>query len=163
MKYRAIPFALLAGLLLLPSLEIKASEIVGIYAIVDRVVLEPNPQSPDRIQIWGVIATNRDSGNPKRGYLYFRLPAAFRGEVNDVAKKEWADIQAVAGTGQAIAFGQRFFPFVVQAQADAYASSLSRVRPASEKPKDPDPYPVNIGVSKITDSATVTSLRKAPK
>lgn len=163
MRYRASIIAVLASLLLLVAVNLVASEVVGIYAIVDKVVLEPNPQSPERIQIWGVFATNRSSANPKRGYLYFRLPAGFHGDVNEIAKKEWADLQAVAGTGQAVAFGQRFFPFDQQAQADAYSKSLSRIRSASEKPTEPDPYPVNIGVSKLSDSTIVGNLRKAPK
>lgn len=163
MKYRASIVALLASLLLLAAVSVSASELVGIYAIVDKVILEPNPQSPDRIQIWGAFATNRSSTNPKRGYLYFRLPAGFHADVNETAKKEWADLQAVAGTGQPVAFGQRFFPFDQQAQADTYFKSLSRVRDASEKPTEPDPYPVNVGVSKLTDPTIVANLRKAPK
>jgi hypothetical protein len=162
MKRNGIVLTVFACLLLLASAELDASEIVGIYALVDRVVLEPTSQ-PERIQIWGVFATNRDSANPKRGYLYFRLPAGFQGDVNEIAKKEWADLQAVAGTGQPVAFGQRFFPYDQYAQADAYSKSLGRVRPASEKPTSPEPYPVNIGVTKLTNPSIVASLRKTAK
>lgn len=143
--------------------ELSASEIVGIYAIVDKVIFEPNEQAPQSIQIWGTFATNRDSENPRRGYLYFRLPAAFPLEVNEIAKKEWADLKTVAGTGQPVAFGQRFFPYVYHDQADLYAKSLARVRPASEKASAPEPYPVNIGLSKLTDPKIVANLKKAPK
>ena len=149
--------------LVLASVELVASELVGIYALVDKVIFEPNEQSPQRIQIWGVIATGRDLANPKRGYLYFRLPAGFHQEANDAAQKEWADLKAVAGTQQPIAFGRRFFPFEQQTQADAYVKSMGRVRPASEKPSDPEPYPVNIGISKLTDASILSSLRKVAK
>ena len=145
----------------LASLEVIASEMVGIYAVVEKVIFEPNDRSPERIQIWGVISTDRNAANPRRGYLYFRLPSLFFPEANEAAKKEWADFKAIAGTGQPVAFGRRFFPRLYQGQVSAYRQSLGRVRPASAKPSDPEPYPVNIGVSKLTDSTIVGNLRKA--
>jgi len=149
--------------LVLPlSLEVMASEMIGIYAMVDRVVFEPNENAPERIQIWGAYITNRDE-TAKRGYMYFRLPGAFQPqEANEAAKKEWADIKASAKSGQAIAFGRRFFPFVQHLQGDEYFKTLGRVRPAEEKPVDPEPYPVNIGLSKVTDAATTNKLNAAP-
>src|SRR5687768_5697659 len=95
----------LVCLLALASIEVLASEMVGIYAVVEKVIFEPNDQAPERIQIWGVISTDRNAANPRRGYLYFRLPSLFLPEANEAAKKEWADLKAIAGTGQPIAFG----------------------------------------------------------
>jgi hypothetical protein len=150
-----------ACLVLPGSLVVVASEMIGIYAMVDRVVFEPNEKSPERIQIWGSFVTNRDQ-TPKRGYMYFRLPGAFPNqEANDAAKKEWADLKAVAKTGQAIGFGRRFFPFVHHFQGDEYFKTLGRVRPASEQPVSPEPYPVNVGLSKVTDAATLKKLTTA--
>jgi hypothetical protein len=43
-----------------------------------------------------------------RGFLYFKLPTVFGGyATGDVktVRREWNDLKAVAGTGQAIAFG----------------------------------------------------------
>src|SRR5262249_18271010 len=40
---------------------------------------------------------------PHRGYLYFKLPAAIPAQA--AALKEWADLKAVAGTGQPVMFG----------------------------------------------------------
>jgi hypothetical protein len=89
-----------------------ASDPIGIYALIDRVVLEPSDAQPQRIQIWGAFSVAmRQFGDqyspPLRGYLYYELPP----EKAQVAKAEWADMQKVAGTGQIIAFGSRYQQF----------------------------------------------------
>ena len=139
-----------------------ASEIVGIYVMVDKVILEPNETSPQSIQVWGAFTKGRSS-SVERGYMYFSLPAGYHPDANEAAKKEWADLKAVAGTGKAVAFGQRFFPIVQRTEADAYFKGLPRVRPASEKPQTPDLYPVNIGMVKLTDTRVISALRDAKK
>jgi len=148
-----------AGLLLFASERSSASEIVGIYALVDRVVFEPNEQSPYRIQVWGAFSTSRNPEAAKRGYLYFRPPNT--PEFQEAALKEWRDLKAVAGSGQAVAFGQQYFFVPQRAVADAYFQALPRVRPASEKPEGPDGYPVNIGVSKLTNPTVLNQLKAA--
>jgi len=52
---------------------------VGLYGIIEKVVLEPNEQTPDRAQVWGAFAyAETTAGTPgrasavQRGYLYFR-------------------------------------------------------------------------------------------
>jgi hypothetical protein len=153
-------FITAAGLFLFTSVKSTGSELVGLYAIVDRVVLEPSEQSPERIQVWGAISTSRDPAAAKRGYLYFRAP--FPSEFRDAALKEWKDLKAVAGTGQAVAFGQHYFYIDQTSVADAYVKTLPRVRPASEAPNAPDGYPVNVGVSKLSN-ATITNQLKAAR
>ena len=148
-----------AGLLLFASERSSASEIVGIYALVDRVIFEPNEQAPERIQIWGAFSTSRNPEGAKRGYFYFRPP--FGPEFHEAALKEWRDLKAVAGTGQAVAFGQQYFYVPQMAVADAYIQALPRVRPASEKPDFADGYPVNIGVSKLTNPTVLNQLKAA--
>jgi hypothetical protein len=154
-----VAFITAAGLFLFASVKSTASELVGLYAIVDRVVLEPNEQSPERIQVWGTFSATRDTGVAKRGYLYFRAP--FQPEFRDAALKEWKDLKAVAGSGQAVAFGQQYFYVNQAAVADAYLKALPRIRAASEKPGSPDGYPVNVGVSKVTDTMIVNHLKAA--
>jgi hypothetical protein len=73
--------------------------------------------------------------------------------------KEWKDLKTVAGSGQAVAFGQHYFYFAERSAADAYVKVLPRVRLASEKPDSPDGYPVNIGVSKLTSATIVNQLK----
>ena len=60
-----------------------ASDPVAVYTRVDRVVLEPNAEAPQTIQIWGVFAMAKPEDRndylpPSRGYLYFVLPSDAR-------------------------------------------------------------------------------------
>jgi hypothetical protein len=126
------------------------------------VVFEPNEASAERVQVWGAFSTERSPSGVERGYMYFRLPAGlFHTTVNEAARKEWADLKSVAGTGQVVAFGQRFFTFGERDQADKYFATLPRVRPASEKPQTPDLYPVNIGLAKVANSPVADRLSTA--
>src|SRR5690349_3991397 len=67
-------FVLLTLLLLLSGFNAFASDPVGIYGFVDKVVFEPNDTAPERAQVWGGFALARDRGDrydaPQRGYLY---------------------------------------------------------------------------------------------
>jgi len=96
---------------------------VQIYGIVERVLFEPNERMPERIKVWGSFALLyanqepvvefRGQGDspyaPHKGFLYFKLPPVAPGDTKksaqEAAKKEWADLKSVAGTGQAITFG----------------------------------------------------------
>jgi hypothetical protein len=131
MKTLKLTATLLVGVtLIFTAATLSASDPVGVYAIVQKVVFEPNDKAPERIQIWGVfaLADTVRGGNsyakPQHGYLYYSLP---KGK-ESTALKEWADFKAVAGTGQGIAFGSRRYPMLV------------KVRPDSEKPASPDSY-----------------------
>lgn len=156
MKHRSI---LIAGIiacftLSLPTLKTEASDWTGVYARVDKVVFEPNATAPERIQIWGAFAlATKDSRNDydpaRRGYLYYSLKPGREA----VCRNEWADIKAVAGTGQIIAFGGRNQP--------------ASVRKAADKPTDPDVYPVDRGVTKMSasrsDYGPIGELMSLPK
>jgi hypothetical protein len=130
------------------SVLMRASDPTAVYARVDRVVLEPNPDAPDTIQIWGVFSVaqpnNRNDYQPAaRGYLYFALP-----ESKDVARREWSDLKSVAGTGEIVAFGSRF-------------GGTARLRQPADKPASPDTYAINMGVTKVqgrTDYAPIRAL-----
>ena len=96
-----------------------ASGPIAVYALVDKVTMEPNPDRPERIQISGVfiLSTVPDGcGSPslpcsttyssaQKGYLYFSLPA----QGADQALREWADMRSVAGTRQVVGFGSGWF------------------------------------------------------
>src|SRR5262245_46356609 len=80
----------------------QASDPIGIYALVDKVVYEPNEASAEKIQLWGAFAFATGSGydydSPKRGVLYYKLNPAKK----ETCLKEWADFKTVAGTKQVV-------------------------------------------------------------
>ena len=135
--------AVVAGLLLACTVTTPASAPVsdrmGVYCIVDKVVLEP-ADAPKAAQVHGVCAVADQESwyfeAPARGYFYYKAPAGRE----SVALAEWNDLKSVAGTGQAVGFGRRYY-------------SVGRIRPATETPARPDEYPIHFGVVKFTGQA----------
>jgi len=145
----------LCGLLAAATVSLSASDPVGAYCIVNKVVVAPDETQPATIQIWGACAM--PSGGmqddrtytpgwyttPQAGYLYYRLTPG----KEDLARREWKDLKAVAGTGEIVAFGGRY-------------ARMGRLRWADEKPAAPDIYPIQMGVvrmanfPRLTDSGT---------
>jgi hypothetical protein len=151
----------LCVVLLLSSISLaRASGTIAVYALLENVVFEPSDNSPARIRISGVFAfeTTRFSiasledekrlQQPQRGYLYLQLA----GNSADAAVlKEWRDLKAIAGTGQAIAFG------------NFDATRGIRLRPDSERPGAPDSYIPNIGLVKLGAAGLMSRLlRQSP-
>jgi hypothetical protein len=136
---RLILFAALLATFLIPAPSAGAfSDWIGTYAIIDKVILEPNATSPERIQIWGDFAMAKANDRnyydaPQRGYLYFKLMPG----KEDGSRKEWADLKAVAGTGEIIGFGARNIP-------------PAKVRDASVKAADPETYPFAHGLVRMS-------------
>jgi len=157
MKHRSILIAMLVACfaLSLLTLETEAySDWTGVYARVDKVVFEPNAGAPERIQIWGAFAlatknSRNDYDAAERGYLYYSLKPG----KEDVCRKEWADLKAIAGTGEIVAFGGRDQP--------------ARLRKAKDKATDPDIYPVARGLTKLGDRMSdyqpIRELRALPR
>jgi hypothetical protein len=152
---RSIAFAVVFSAILgLRPSYVMASGPIGIYGIVEKVVFEPSEQAPERIQVWGAFAYLDSAANaavsaPTRGYLYFVLPA--NRPLADIVKKEWADLKAVAGTGQAVGFGS------------GYSITGLRVRPASEAPTVPSNYSLNTGIVKLSETGTHAAIVKSLK
>ena len=69
---------LMMALLALCGAPIVASGPVGVYAVVDKVVFEPNETGQNRIQIWGVFSVSDDSRD-KWG-ASSRIPAGRSGQ-----------------------------------------------------------------------------------
>ena len=130
-------FLVVAAVVVL-TMPVRASDPVGVYCLIERVVFEPADQ-PDRAQVWGACAManaeNRDYDPPRKGYLYYSIKPG----QETLVRREWADLKRVAGTNDAVGFGGRY-------------ASNGRIRPASEAPASPDVYPVNIGVTRLTGS-----------
>ena len=122
---------------------VMASDPVGVYALVDKVIFEPNEQAPERVQIWGTFILAKpqygsEYEQPVRGYLYFSAPAG----KEDLSKREWADLKSIAGTGQCVAFGSRYVQM----------KDKVKVRKATDRVEGPDTYPTGSGLVKIRNS-----------
>jgi hypothetical protein len=166
----------LALVVLAGPASLTASGPLGIYGIVEKVVFEPDEKAPERIQVWGAFAYVDQDQRPgragavspaKRGYLYLTLPIilpATKSQV-EVIRREWADLKAVAGTGQAIGFGSWGYtggfvglqpdanttspPYILEAAPRGGARADLRVRPASEAPTSPAGYQTNAGIVRL--------------
>ena len=93
---------------------------------------------------------NRDTYEPAaKGYLYYSVKPGSE----DICKKEWADIKAVAGSGQIIGFSGR--------------RQTTRLRKTTDKPADPDVYPLDHGITKLNGNLAnygpVKELMALPK
>ncbi len=123
---------------------LRASDPVGIYALAEKVVLEPSPDKPERIQIWGAFALAKGYGDTyapaARGYLYFRLAEgkeeACRSEWSDLAKQVRARSEGKERSDGVVSFGSRY-------------KEKGRVRRAAEKPENPDAYPIAMGIFRM--------------
>lgn len=116
MKSARVRGALLVLTLFATILSVRASGPASTYAVLERVAFEPNEAAAERIQIWGAFAYVQGgirspllTSAPERGSMYFRTPANASEGQKQAIRKEWADLKAVAGTGQAIAFGNWFY------------------------------------------------------
>jgi len=178
--------AMLVLVALLSPIILSASGPVGVYGVIEKVVFEPNEQSPVRVQHWGAFAfaDGAAGGNQvseiRRGYMYFGT----NGPPTAAVVTEWKDLKAVAGTGQAVGFGlwQYTGPFE-NLKPSAPPDNLPhmyalfsgggsefvdmRVRPANETPGKPALYQTNSGIVKLPDSGShaeiVKQLRAAVK
>jgi hypothetical protein len=130
------------------------------YCIVQKVVAGQDEAERSTIQIWGTCSMITPGGldergnyvfssvtPPQRGYLYY-----FTTKANEsVSQKEWADLKALAGTGEVVGIGRQGMP--------------GRMRWADEKPQSPFEYPTQMGLWKITTNPAyaklVAELKKA--
>lgn len=136
MRKRTVGLAVAVAALTFATV-LQASDMYGVYGVIEKVVLEPNEKAPERAQIWGAFAiaegTNGSRyGATQRGYLYYSCPSG----QESVCRSEWSDIKSVAGKGTAVGFAMRYKP-------------TGRVRKADEKVASPDSYPVQMGVLKV--------------
>jgi imidazolonepropionase-like amidohydrolase len=133
----------------------------GVFGIIDSAIVEPSPDRPERIQLWGTFAMPNmitivdgkldriEPGAfhpPARGYLYYTMNPA------DVAgtHEEWAAFSVLAGTGEPVAFGGAFPP-IDSSRPRPTIEDIEwlrrtiryngRLRPAGEAPVLPDTYP----------------------
>jgi hypothetical protein len=156
-RSRMLAILFSAVILTLGGARALGSDPVGIYALVDKVVFEPNDGTPERIQVWGVFALADGRGYTyapaQRGFMYFKLKPA----EEQVCRKEWKDLKSIAGTGQVVAFGGRH-------------EEKGTVRKETAKAENPTVYPLGFGLTKLSKRAKedyapikdLRSLEKAP-
>jgi hypothetical protein len=115
---------------------VNASGPIAVYALVDKLTLEPSADQPERVRISGVfiVAEERTDvySTPQRGYLYCALPKSN----TEIARREWADLKSIAGSRQVVGIGSSWF-------------SKVRVRKPDEEPKSADDYPTGNGLVRI--------------
>lgn len=132
---------LVVGALAVPTV---ASDPMGVYCVIDRVVLEPTDR-PEKAQVWGVCAAANPRDwyfqSPARGYFYYSVPPG----KEEAARAEWTDLRSVAGTGQVVGYGRRYH-------------SVGKFHSANETPASPDPYPMHLGVFKVTGRSVVPEV-----
>ena len=134
------------------AVTLSASDMVGVYTVVEKIVLEPSDAAPQRIQIWGAFAlSDQKSGSTygpaQRGYLYYTCPEG----QETVCRKEWEDLKSIAGKDTGVGFGARYKP-------------TGRIRKADETPATPDVYPIERGIIRLSaghDSLPVIDRIKA--
>lgn len=152
MKLSRIGGLMVVALCALTAVTLRASDIVGIYAVVEKVVLEPSDTAPQRVQVWGAFALadgqrGSNYGPTERGYLYYTCPAG----QETTCRKEWDDLKTVAGKDTGVGFGARY-------------KEKGRVRKADDKPASPDVYPIERGIIRLSaghDSLPVIDRLKA--
>jgi hypothetical protein len=116
-----------------------ASGPIGVYALVEKVAVEPSADKPEHIRITGVFITAEEGSSdvysaPQRGYLYLALP---RGN-EQIARREWDDLKSIAGSRQVVGLGSVWS-----------GKARVRVRKSDEEAKSPDDYPLGNGLVKI--------------
>jgi hypothetical protein len=138
MKLSYIGGVIVLGVCALATVTLRASDFVGVYAVVEKVVLEPSDTAPERVQIWGAFAlSDQKSGSTygpaQRGYVYYSCPSG----KETVCRKEWDDLKSVAGKDVGVGFGMRY-------------KETGRVRKADEKAASPDVYPIERGIVRLS-------------
>jgi hypothetical protein len=163
-------------LVILTAINVSASGPAGVFAVIEKVIFEPNEQAPERLQLWGAFAfvaggiRGSFTSPPERGYLYFSIPASATPQQRETIRKEWADFKTVAGTPQGVAFGDWLYvgDFSNANNREIYARNskgITGVMVYSSTASRPAPiaYTLNTGVVKLSatggHAATVEQLR----
>jgi hypothetical protein len=146
-RNRSKLLALILALFGLDATNAFASDPIGIYALVDKVVFEPNETNPERVQVWGAFAIAEGYGytykKADRGFLYYKLNA----DKAKACRNEWSDLKSVAGTGQIVAFGSRY-------------AERGTLRKKDAKAENPDVYPVAMGLIKVKEERDYEPLKQ---
>src|SRR5262245_54198706 len=123
MRIARFVLPVLAVALIATTFPKPVSDPIGVFALIDRVVYEPDAKDPQRVHVWGVFSMSDPKAGPEaytaaqRGYLYYSINPA----LSKATVAEWSDFSSVAGKGDVIAYGGRY-------------EKNGRIRNGSEKP-----------------------------
>ena len=162
-RLRLLGFSVLTASLLFGAAPLRASDPVGVYCLIDKVVLEPSDTNPTSVQIWGAfslaVPRSRNGVQTKpagsygdatagdvyaavqKGYLYYTCPKGREA----ACRNEWNDLKSQAGKHEVVGFGSRY-------------GTPATVRKSGDKPASPDEYSVNVGVVKMGRFSTTPEL-----
>lgn len=100
-------FAALLAAPAVPTAPPVPSDPVGVYGLLDKVVLLPDEQKPTQVEIHGTFTVARGFGEyhtaPTVGSLWFEVD-----EKADECVKQWRELGKHVGTGVPIGFGSRY-------------------------------------------------------
>lgn len=145
--------AALIALALIAAPRLEASDPIGVYALVDRVELEPADGPAERIRLHGVFCRARGVGlgdyyeTPTRGQLFYRLPESSP----ELARDQWRDMQSIAGTGAVVGFGSR------------WEGGAGTIHAPGDRADVPDAYPLHMELRRLpNDHPSARILRQTP-
>jgi hypothetical protein len=137
---RSVRLSLCAAVALVAGAFVPLSDPIGVYAIIDKVVLAPDTLNPTTIEIHGKFALSQGGAGDHydkalAGFLYFRTDPT-----NERATRaEWADLRRAAGTKQIIGFGRKA----------SGTSTRPVIRcPGYQPTRPPDEYRTGIGLAR---------------
>jgi len=101
-------FPLLALLATATAAVVVPSDPSGVYAVLDRVVLQPNAEAPTSVELHGAFALAEGGRGqyyraPRIGVLRFQL-----GKDREASIAQWRELLPLAGTGKIVSFGSRY-------------------------------------------------------
>jgi hypothetical protein len=119
------------------------SDPAGVYAVLDRVVLQPNAEAPTAAELHGAFALAEGHRGqyyraPQVGVLRFQL-----GKDGTASVQQWRELAAVAGTGQIVAFGSRY--------EQGTGKAALRVESPDAVPAAATPFATGWGVHALTN------------
>jgi hypothetical protein len=120
-----------------PTGSVRPVDPVGAYCILEQVVVDPDDDAPEHVQMWGAFvladsASTSGYGRATRGYMYYACPPGR----STTCTSDWADLRWIAGIGKAIGYGLRGKP-------------IGRLRREDEALASPDLYPIGGGLVKV--------------
>ena len=118
----------------------EASDPTALYALVDKVVFEPDEKNAERVRVEGAFCLAQANARrayepPASGYLYLALVSGKEKE----CRNEWNDLKSLAGSGRVVGLGSRW-------------SSVPRLRTEASA-KDPDPHPLHFGLRRLAEDS----------